>query len=91
LRPVRFAALENGAWVLAPQPFVAIDDQVPAQQDLLDASSDLAAFEQAVGDPAVVLGGADRPGLARIEEGEVGIGIDGDDALAREEAEQPGP
>ena len=51
-QPAGFVALEELAHAFAPEPAVAVDDQLPAQESLLDLALHLEALEQRVGSPS---------------------------------------
>ena len=84
----RLAAPDELAPAFAAKPLRAVDDELTAQEHLLDPSGDAPPLEERVVDAAVVLGRSDGPGLIGVEQDDVAVGANGDGALLREHAKQ---
>src|SRR5258708_17250236 len=89
-RPAGFAARDELPHSLPAEPVRSVDDELAPEENLLHAADGFPALEHAVVDAAVPLGGADGPALVWIEQDKIGVGADGDGALARKQAEQLG-
>src|SRR2546430_2191900 len=89
-RLAAFAAAHEFACALLAEPLGSVDNQLSAQEHLLDSPGEPVLLEEGVVHPTVPLRRPDRPRLLGVEQDEVGVRADGDRALPRKESEELG-